>query len=801
MSFIKGIKFSVILLLMVVFSNSSYGQTRQAFINAAEKAFEEKNYYAALKYYTEVLEFKNASAELYYKTAESARYFFAYELAKDYYTSADMLKDEGDLPLTSYYVAEMAFQMGDYETAIRYFTKYLNQNKNDSNFYIQTAKNKLEAITWAQENNESAFVSTVERLSDSINTNQSEFAPIKLGDDLVFSALRYPDGDITAKPMGRVFNNRLDTLLQFRSEEDSLLYQSHFALNMDSTRLFYTLCKYITGEESRCAIHYSDLVNGEWQQPQLLVEIQDTAYNFTTPNYGVGPMGKGEGLYYATNKVGGKGGYDIYFTSYEDGLFLAPQNVYALNTPLDELAPFYHEQSKSLFFSTNGFSGYGGLDIFQMGLPLKSSSKIENLGSPINSSFDDVYFSWGKNTKDAYFASNRNESYKLDTSFQACCYDLYIADMTSKQMVIKVLVFNKLTGEPIIGSTLNVIRDNELLIDRTNNESHEYNLDLMRGTYDIKAMKGGFYPDSTTIDLAHFVGEDTIVRKLFLLPKELSLELLTFDDETKDPVNGPTISISDLANPDKENIYQLNNRTNSLVVPIDRNFEYAIKVNKRGYEEENLVLRGSDYPDDAKLIKKIYLKRGNLESYLVLPLYFDNDFPDPRTWATRTNKNYQETFPPYFAKKNDFKEMYSQGLAGVEKDAAEVDVENFFDNEVLAGKQDLVRFLETLEEEVEKGEKITLVISGYASPKYLSNYNLNLSKRRINSLQKELEKYNNGVFTKYLRSNMLQINGRGYGSENAPNSVSGDSKDIKNSVYHPDASRERRVEIVDIIRN
>ncbi len=796
----KTARYIIIAVLTVVSVSQMTAQTKQAFINAAEDAFEEKNFYAALKYYNEVLEFKNPSSFVYYKAAEAARHFFAYETALEYYEEADMRKEKGELPLTAFYTAEMAYQMGQYEDATKFYNKYLQENKDVDNLYTQTATNKLESLEWAEQNEEPPFISQVEKLGDSINTIQSEYAPVKLGDDLIFSALRYPDENTEEKPVGMVFNNQLDTIFNFIKEEDSVTYQAHYAVNMDSSKVFYTLCHYTTGEITRCDIYYSGAVESSWSTPVYVPELNDSTYSNTTPAYGMGPDGEVEGLYFASDRVGGRGGYDIYFSEWNGSSFEKPENMYLLNTPLNELAPFYHKASNTLFFSSEGYSGYGGLDMYQVFLPINSESRVENLGSPLNSSFDDIYFFWEDNMKDAYFASNRNTSYQLDTALNACCYDIYKADLKPRKLVVKVLVFNKLNGEPILGSHLEALRSDNLVMEETNEESNEYIVDLLRGTYKLRASKGGFVPDSTILDMNQYAGQDTIVKRLFLTPKELSLEILTFDAITREPVNGPTISVSDVDDPNKENIYQLNNLTNSLVLPIERDFKYAINVQKRGYEQEDLVLNGADYPNDLKIVKKIYLKRGNLESYLVLPLFFDNDFPDPRTWRTSSTKTYLETYPPYYSRKNEFKELFSEPLIGQNKQVAETDVDNFFDNEVLAGKQDLERFLQQLDEELEKGEKITLVVSGFASPKYLKNYNLNLSKRRINTLKKQLQEYDDGHFASYLRNGVLDIEAKGYGSETAPGTVSDSKEDVRSSVYSPAASRERRIEIVDIIR-
>lgn len=800
MKIIKTTQYIFITMLSVLCISQMTAQTKQAFINAADEAFEEKNYYAALKYYNEVLEFNNPSPYVYYKAAEAARHFFAFETALAYYKEADMRKDEDELPLTAFYTAEMSYQLGNYEEATEYYNKYLRDNKDADNFYVQTATNQLESIEWAKENEEPPFISKVQKLGDTINTPQSEYAPVKLGEDLIYSALRHPNDDPDTKPLGIVYNDKTDTVFNFDTEGGERYYQSHYSTNKDASRVYYTMCEYTTGEMIRCDLYYSGATEGSWSDPLPLNELNDTTYTNTSPAYGTGPDGVSEGLYFASDRSGGRGGYDIYFSEWNGSGFEAPENIYNINTPLNELAPFYHEGSNTLFFSSEGFYGYGGLDMYQVFLPVEADSKVENLGNPLNSSYDDLYFYWEEEMKDAYFASNRSTSYQLDTALNACCYDIYKADLKPRKLVVKVLVFNKLNGEPILGSRLEALRNDNLIMEEVNEDSHEYIVDLLRGTYKLRASKEGFLPDSTILDMNQFTGQDTIVKRLFLTPKELSLEILTFDAVTREPVNGPTISVSDVDDPNKENIYQLNNLTNSLVLPIERDFKYAVNVQKRGYQPENVEIDGAEYPNDLKIVKKIYLRRGNLESYLVLPLYFDNDFPDPKTWRTTSTKDYLETYPPYYAKKNTFKELYSEPLIGQNKQVAETDVENFFDNEVLAGKQDLVRFLEQLESELQKGENITLVVSGFASPKYLKNYNLNLSKRRINTLKKQLQNYEDGAFTSYLNSGVLDIEGKGYGAETAPETVSDSQEDVRSSVYSPAASRERRIEIVDIIR-
>src|SRR5690606_35174050 len=127
MSSMKTARYIIIALLSLVSISQITAQSKQAFINAAEEAFENKDFYAALKYYNEVLKFKNPNPYVYYKAAESARQFSAYETALEYYKEADSRKEKGELPLTSFYSAEMAFYLGNYEEATEYYTKYVRE--------------------------------------------------------------------------------------------------------------------------------------------------------------------------------------------------------------------------------------------------------------------------------------------------------------------------------------------------------------------------------------------------------------------------------------------------------------------------------------------------------------------------------------------------------------------------------------------------------------------------------------------------------------------------------------------------
>ncbi len=120
----------------------------------------------------------------------------------------------------------------------------------------------------------------------------------------------------------------------------------------------------------------------------------------------------GSTMYFASNMLGGYGDFDIYVVKRTKNGWGSPQNMGPkINSFLNEGYPFV--EGEYLYFSSEGLPGYGGLDIFRYNLV---TEEIENLGKPINSSYDDFYFI--KNNAEGYFVSNRAEDFIGDLIYK-----------------------------------------------------------------------------------------------------------------------------------------------------------------------------------------------------------------------------------------------------------------------------------------------------------------------------------------------------------------------------------------------
>lgn len=184
--------------------------------------------------------------------------------------------------------------------------------------------------------------------------------------------------------------------------------------------------------------------------------------------------------------------------------------------------------------------------------------------------------------------------------------------------------------------------------------------------------------------------------------------------------------------------------------------------------------------------------------FVGLPLFFDNDEPDPRTRRTTTRKNYESTVIAYLQRQDAYREAFSAGLPKGKKEEAAEDIDAFFDDEVRQGYERLGQFAEVLKQRLDSGERVEVLIKGYTSPRAQTDYNLNLGKRRVSSVINYFESCDNGVFKPYINNKTLVLAETSFGESTAAKGISDDIADRRNSVYHPAAARERRVEIVSI---
>ena len=174
-----------------------------------------------------------------------------------------------------------------------------------------------------------------------------------------------------------------------------------------------------------------------------------------------------------------------------------------------------------------------------------------------------------------------------------------------------------------------------------------------------------------------------------------------------------------------------------------------------------------------------------IAQYLPLKLYFHNDEPDCCTMSVTTDKTYKDAYISYFKMEEEYN-LYSPNSAV------------FFEDSLKGNFNKLKRIFSHILTDLKLGKKIQLHVKGFASPLHKKEYNINLSKRRIQSFVNYLRLYENMLFSPFLNSGFLQIIELPLGESKSIKEVSDNPNDRLNSIYSLDAILERRIEIIDI---
>lgn len=388
--------------------------------------------------------------EVVYRIAESYRKLNNYGKAAPYY--AKSLANAKTYPYASYYYAICLRANNQYADAEKQFDAFLKSPTNDETIK-EHAKLELANCKFIQQElaKKDAELYKVGKhaVSSAIGAN---YAAVYSNNEIIFSSSR-ADSSVLTKKNKNPFVNNVYTTSGTNVQKLNLPFelgteQGAASITSDGKRIYFTRWTK-ANNQNISAIYLSENKNGNWTEPVKLgtnvnAEGSSSKQPFVSAD--------GKYLLYASNRTGSVGKFDLWYAPLNDdgepGSFTNLGNN--INTKDDDEAPYYNTASNSLIFASNGRVGMGGFDLYESKGSLPSSfNTVVNLGHPVNSVKDDIYFTNKGSIKllqDAIISTDRGS---------ACCLELYTINKTYKKFVTGTITDCK-TNLPISGATITV---------------------------------------------------------------------------------------------------------------------------------------------------------------------------------------------------------------------------------------------------------------------------------------------------------------------------------------------------------
>jgi outer membrane protein OmpA-like peptidoglycan-associated protein/tetratricopeptide (TPR) repeat protein len=546
----------------------------------------------------------------------------------------------------------------EYDKAILNYNLFLEKTAKQSEL-ISEAKIRIQQCDVAKIQTAKPVNVSIKNMGEKVNSVYGDYSSqVSLdGKTLHITSRREWENGESNPYRDPMFNNLTEDIYLLKLDENNNWYnpkkldlskpqinEASVSLSLDERKIY--LYKDSSGLGD---IFISEYSNDQFNAAEP-IKINDVNTNFWETHLVVSPDGKL--LYFVSDRNGGKGKRDIYFMEKKGGEWSNPKNLETINTEFDEESPFVGLDNNVLYFSSNNPNSMGGFDVFMTVRDASGNwSPAINLGSPVNSSGDDVFFTTTADGKKAYISSLRKGG-----RGEKDVYEIIYPQATTKNVGFlngKIIHAN---GKKIPESSFITLRcknceegsDVEQILPRIDDGGFFSKLEKCREyelVYYYKKNSPSPYKETfkTDCDLAYqevykvvlLVEEKELITKLFDYDMNGVVTSINTTDKTKKPLENATVDIYNRKGQKVETIQT--NAKGEFVSQLTTGFSFGQKldyyavvsaeVHKTDTFDIKVTLRGDSI---IKLAFEISTLK-NLEEFLALkPIYFNYDKYDIR---------------------------------------------------------------------------------------------------------------------------------------------------------------------------
>ncbi len=622
-------KLRILFLLLTIISSTAWVQAQSSRAwRAADAAFESMQYTTAANKYKKALSKAKSKPDkelISFKMAECYRYMNNTRRAEAGYKRILKTKYAEEHPILYLYYAQALKTNEKFDEAKIWFEKYAEFVPADPR-----GKNGAESCDLAKdwlENPTKVEVKNVKQL----NSRESDFSPTfadKTGNTLIFTSTRDAStgksvDNWTGQSFSDLFISKLDprgnwstpVLLETGGLINTEANEGNPMMNSKYNQLYFVRCGNESGTLQGCQIMVARRTGRAFGEPKALDLGGDSTTVFGNPSISPDELM----LFFSAELKGGKGGKDIWIATRKspNEKFGRPQNLGSfVNTSGDEMFPYMRNDS-TLYFSSNGHPGMGGLDIFRASLVDGEWKDVVNLQAPMNSTGDDFGIIYMEDEDQGYFCSNRKGGRGGD--------DIWSFYNPPILYTLSGTVKDDKTLQPIQGVVVRLTGSDGSTIEARTNDKGGYSFNKnqikKKTSYELIALKNNYFnkkAKETTVGLES--SKDFVIN--FML-----------EPMPDKPVVLPDI-LYDLAKWDLKPQYQ--DSLQGLIRTLDENetiiVELASHTDNRGSEESNDILSQKR----AESVVDYLIERGIDPNRLVAKGYGEHI---PRTLAKTTVKD------------------------------------------------------------------------------------------------------------------------------------------------------------------
>ncbi len=486
---------------------------------------------------------------------------------------ANVIKNSGVQPLDHFYYAQALQYNGSYQIAKEQYNAYADKAPDDAR-----GKSLALGVDLLPDLKKDSIKFNIQNIN--INSAGSDFSPAWYDSSLVFVSGRgkgkkdvWSDGAFYNLYLSELSDTGETSPVLLEGKVNKFLHEGPATFSPDRKTMFFTRNNYVNrvkedkSEDNiiKLTVFSAKLIDGKWDDIKELP--------FCSQEYSVGHpamSADGKKLYFSSDMPGGYGNFDLYVSEWDSTGWKTPVNLGAkVNTLGNEYFPTIHEDG-TLYFSSDSYEGLGGLDMYRATDLGGGWWSVENVGYPLNSKADDLGIIWDKDKKTGYFSSNRSGGYGDD--------DIYKFD--SKGLLIRGLVYDKLTGDPLDSSRVYLVESGDTLMSKLTNSDGRFNFRVEPGkTYNFVGTKLPYNPNSIAVNTAGMTANNAEVR-IPLDKGELIFVGTVINEKTGQLIADAIIPINNNTTGEVDTL--ASDANGKFRYPMQYNMDYKVLANKFG---------------------------------------------------------------------------------------------------------------------------------------------------------------------------------------------------------------------------